>query len=418
MSRILPLIAILVILAPLVAPSGLRVGAQEVTTEKIIALTKPAVVMIVSKNVVTVKLPAMLLYDENYNFEPDPSYGTEERKYSFYTVGSGFIVTPDGYTVTNAHLFKFENEFIKAVLIDNITRDYIGETDENGNPWPPIAYQNAAAVLYRNMEVVKVEPEPIVGIGKAIPGVLVTAKGMSARIAWIGNPVGVRDSFDVAIIKFEGKNMPTVKLGDSSRVEVGQSLYVVGYPVAATFNMALSEESSVVPSVTSGIASAIKPMPGGWNVIQTDAPVSGGNSGGPVLNSKGEVIGVMTFSTIDLTTGQQIQGFNYMIPVNKVKEALNEIGVKPTRGSVDEHWEKAVNLYFEKHYSAALQEFSVVNQLLPNHPYVLEFMSKCRDAIERGEESPTIPMELIIGVAVAVIVVVGLVIWRRRRRWY
>jgi ribose transport system ATP-binding protein len=67
---------------------------------------------------------------------------------------------------------------------------------------------------------------------------------------------------------------------------------VIGYPGAATFNELLSAESAIEPTMTAGLVSAKKTMQGGWDVFQTDAAMTHGNSGGPVFNEKGEVIGI------------------------------------------------------------------------------------------------------------------------------
>ena len=111
---------------------------------------------------------------------------------------------------------------------------------------------------------------------------------------------------DFAIIKIPGFALRAVALGNSNSVRVGESVFVVGSP------------RGLAGSVTTGIVSAIRPDIGGRasNVIQIDAAVSAGNSGGPVFNGRGEVIGVVVYKRSD---GENL---NFAIPINYVRGAL------------------------------------------------------------------------------------------------
>ncbi len=166
----------------------------------------------------------------------------------------------------------------------------------------------------RNAQITNINESVFTVLGKSIPGILITKKGLQAEIKKAGDPSGTGTGKDVAILKVEtNSELPTVKIGDSSKLQVGDKIYCVGYPGVATFHPYLKGESSTLPTVTSGIVSAVKQMPGGWNVIQTDAAIYHGNSGGPALNAQGEVIGISTFGSMDYNTGQTIEGFNFLV---------------------------------------------------------------------------------------------------------
>jgi len=105
---------------------------------------------------------------------------------------------------------------------------------------------------------------------------------------------------DIAIIKIPGFDLPTVSLGNSNTVQVGEPILVMGSPLG------------LQGSVSSGVISSVRddPAGGGFKVLQTDAAANPGNSGGPLVNRHGEVIGIVTFKL------RGSENLNFAIPVN------------------------------------------------------------------------------------------------------
>ncbi|MCI5144617.1 MAG: Do family serine endopeptidase, partial [Candidatus Electrothrix sp. AR3] len=135
--------------------------------------------------------------------------------------------------------------------------------------------------------------------------------------------VGTDPQSDVALIKIEGENLPTLPLGDSDRLEVGEWVIAIGSPFE------LSQ------SVTVGVVSAKGRSKVGINdyenFIQTDAAINPGNSGGPLLNIHGQAIGINT--AIFSRSGGSM-GISFAIPINMAKsieEQLRSTG-KVVRG--------------------------------------------------------------------------------------
>ncbi len=128
-----------------------------------------------------------------------------------------------------------------------------------------------------------------------------------------------KDPFqDLAILKIEDSNsFPTVKLGDSDKLQKGQSVIAIGN--------ALGEfQNTVSVGVISGLGRTITASGGGMvetleDVIQTDAAINKGNSGGPLLNLKGEVIGINTAVSLE---GENI---GFTIPINKAKKDIKQV---------------------------------------------------------------------------------------------
>ena len=129
-----------------------------------------------------------------------------------------------------------------------------------------------------------------------------------------------RDSVqDLAILKIEGTQEPfkIVKLGDSSKLQIGQTVIAIGN--------ALGEfKNTVSVGVISGLGRTVTASGGGLvetleDIIQTDAAINKGNSGGPLLNLKGEVIG------INAAMALEAENIGFAIPINKAKRAIEQV---------------------------------------------------------------------------------------------
>ncbi|MCL2093444.1 MAG: Do family serine endopeptidase [Treponema sp.] len=140
--------------------------------------------------------------------------------------------------------------------------------------------------------------------------------------------VGTDARRDLAILSFDSQELfPLAELGDSDRVKVGDWAIAMGNPLGSQFNF----------SVTMGIVSAVGRTGGpGGNIndfFQTDASINQGNSGGPLVNIQGEVIGINTW--IASPTGGGNVGLGFAIPINNVKRVLDDI---ISTGNVRDGW--------------------------------------------------------------------------------
>lgn len=131
------------------------------------------------------------------------------------------------------------------------------------------------------------------------------------------DPVALNPDLDIAVLKIDARNLPSLELGDSSKLLVGDYVLAIGNP----FNLG--------QTVTSGIISALNRPLGRDDprqFIQTDAPINPGNSGGPLIDLRGQVVGVNSalFSPSQSEAGAGNVGIGFAIPSNDVKKILAE----------------------------------------------------------------------------------------------
>lgn len=208
-----------------------------------------------------------------YNpFTRDPFFDfffpERSRKREVHSSGSGVVISPDGYVLTNYH------------VIENATE------------------------------------------------VIVTLPGGEEFEAEI---IGTDYITDLALLKLNGRNFPYATLGDSYDLIIGEWVIALGNPFGLF-------DISKQPTATAGIISAVDmdfgPQKGRVykDMIQTDAAINRGNSGGPLVNSMGEVIGINTFIYTASQFTEGSIGIGFAIPINLAKDIAEELKVS---GKVD-----------------------------------------------------------------------------------
>ena len=144
----------------------------------------------------------------------------------------------------------------------------------------------------------------VVGSNQSVS--IVTSKGETLQ----SKSVFVHPTKDLALIKLEGNGFPYIRLADPGSVNVGADVVAIGSP--GVFGVTLQN------TVTKGIVSSFRKSTEDGIVLQTDVAINSGNSGGPLLNSRGEVVGVNTFKVV----GNSIEGLGFSIFVSEILEML------------------------------------------------------------------------------------------------
>jgi serine protease Do len=201
------------------------------------------------------------------------------------------------------------------------------QTTSAQSPFPDSGGNDPFSQFFRQFKIPQ-QQQPMHGLGSGFivrsDGVIMTNAHvvdgasdvmvkLSDRREFKAKVIGVDKQTDIAVLKIDAKNLPTVKLGDSKAVRVGQWVLAIGSPYGFE------------NTVTAGIVSATsRALPDGTYTpfIQTDAPINPGNSGGPLFNMSGQVIGIN--SQIYSQTGGY-QGLSFAIPIDLASQIEQQL---------------------------------------------------------------------------------------------
>ena len=239
-------------------------------------------------------LPPMFREFFERNMPQQPRSPRGDRQREAMSLGSGFIISSDGYVLTNNHV--------------------VADADE---------------IIVR----------------------------LSDRSELQAKLIGTDPRTDVALLKVDGKNLPTVKLGDSEKLKVGEWVLAIGSPFGFDH------------SVTKGIVSAKgRTLPNDTYVpfIQTDVAINPGNSGGPLFNMKGEVVGI---NSQIFTRSGGFMGLSFAIPIDVALDVSNQL---KKDGKVSRGWLgvviQEVNKDLAESFGLDKPAGALVAQVLENGP--------------------------------------------------
>ena len=191
-----------------------------------------------------------------------PYYGYSMQS-SGTATGSGVIISQDGYILTNNHIVSTSSNTSSFYQVSDATK--------------------------------------------------VTVKLYNDETSYEAKIIGKDETTDLAVIKIEKTNLPAATLGNSDELKVGEFSMAIGNP--------LGMESTVTAGIISAVNRTITSDGRNYTVIQTDAAINSGNSGGALVNSKGEVIGINTLKL----SGTGIEGIGFSIPINSTKEIYTQL---------------------------------------------------------------------------------------------
>ncbi len=354
-------------------------------------------------------------------FKPTSDYVKQPEEIT--ASGSGFFITGDGYVATNCHLIESDNAFIRRQFIlaafQQITDANIQALE---NSWAAKFTEQQRSLLYNTFASVytRLFSMSLYDLKKNVYVVYATdeadnknsGKRKLASVIVKGSPMPGKD---IAILKIDGdSSLPTLKIDGGELPEVGEQLFVYGYPGPATNNNYVSAESAIEPTLTTGIVSAIKKSANGWPVIQMDASINHGSSGGPVCNSSGEVIGLTTFGSLE-NSGGLAAGLNFAIPIAILDEFIDSADITPSQSEATEFFLEGLNYYNKKYYHKALSNFEKVKQLNNFYPTVSLYIANCKDKIQKGQDKELSIIKSVLETVVLLIVIIILFYFLKRR---
>ncbi|HEY4336213.1 MAG TPA: S1C family serine protease, partial [Puia sp.] len=290
--------------------------------------------------------------------------------------GTGFFLTGDGYVATNCHLIDRDNGFIRRQFIltafQSITDASISALE---NSWATTFTEQQRSLLYNtyasvysrlfSMSLHDLKKNIYVVYRRDRENKAASSEKKPAVIVVKGQPMPGKD---IAILKIEtDRQMPVLSVSNARLPQVGGQLFVYGYPGPVTNNDFVAAESAIEPTLTTGIVSAIKNSVNGWPIIQMDANINHGSSGGPVCNEEGDVVGLTTFGSIE-NTGGLAAGLNFAIPVEILDEYIDSAGISPRLSKATELFAGALSLYNDQYYRSAAKKFREVSRLNSGYP--------------------------------------------------
>lgn len=393
------------------AAAGAARGGETPATTDVLLKVKPSVVIVTTKISGEVRLTCPNASPQRVIPEPIQAHGT------------GFLITADGYLVTNGHVVQPYYEANEPELRTTLLRQAVEQACVPANL--PEARRrstvnglaarlaNSARVeMTKNLIVRLSNRETFVGEVKAYSPPLAERPGKHGA-AGLG-PV-TESGKDIAIVKIDAKNLPTVALGDSDGVRLGQRVRLLGFPGVVMYHDLLDKRSAMEASVTAGQISSVKRDTRGAPIIQTDAAASWGNSGGPAVDDEGRVVGVLTFISLNSDETQAIQGFNFLVPANIVREFARAAGADLGAPSpFNAVWHDAVDRFGRKDWAGARAKLDAAARLVPNLPDVQTLQSETEIHLLQDRRSPH---ALVLGVSGALLLLVsGACWWGWRRR--
>jgi S1-C subfamily serine protease len=250
-----------------------------------------------------------------------------------------------------------------------------------------------------------------------------TDPGMAARV--IAASRTIWPHADVAILKVNATNLPVVPLGDDTILNTGDTVEALGYPYIASFASGTAEHSTVTATFSSGQVTNRLQTPGGFAAIEDSATINHGSSGGPLLNARGQVIGMVTAGDASIDTATETNGgkFFYAIPVSVVRHYLHLAGTAQHISPEQATWDRAMALMRQSHYQAALTDLRHVQAAGYSTPYTMMHIQMIKTAIRNGDSKPLPPPSqgvAVLALTVAAILtgtgfVLTLILPRRRR---
>ena len=360
--------------------------------ERLAMFSKPSVVRIIDG-------VAGTFYYAPPNWKSGKTYNV-----SYVGLGSGFFINSSGYIVTNAHVVStfheinskgqdVGQEILFWQLLQQVAHDY------NMDP-KNLTRENVTFVRnYARLTGMKVFHHVIIPDGSVY----------EFEEKQYGAPTG--QGKDVAVVKIEVKNAPVLIVGDSEKMNLQDHVSVIGYPGAAdTFNSGiLDSKSALEASITDGKVSARKKSASGAPILQISAPATHGNSGGPVITDKMEVIGLLTFGG-DRVNGQEISGFDFVVPSSTVMEFIKAAGVVNEQGHADKAYQEGLEHYWNDRYSSAIPKFEEVKRLFPEHSEVNRLIQGSQQAIAEGKDKSSFPWTIVVIVLVVLFLIVAIIV--------
>lgn len=405
---------------------GVSDSSVDLTTVQLVDLVRPSIAHITYVYCLQI-----------VNLQPQLS-GLSKPQYNFCAAakGSGFVVNEKGIVATNGHVAKiypeeglvtnllyegnkvFSTDLIRGIYLSKGQTPTENQVEDfyrgiNVNPqyldrflteiFRLIGSKIISVSTSNEKYYINVGSEPLVvdyqkmHQGDFVNAIIPSSTTYTAKFLDVNYPnkysydaiinKNYQRGADVGLLRIDNSSnhlFPSLDLGNRENLREGSEIVVAGYPTLVEGEKdpraAISYKTSTKPTISRGIISSVKEDLSGKVVLQTDASIDHGNSGGPAFNASGQVIGIATFA-VESKTGN----FNFLRDISELKELMvkNNIDNKPDE--LTGLWKEGLHNFRSLRFGEALKNFKKVETLNPSHPTIKEFIERSEKAIAKGE---------------------------------
>jgi Trypsin-like peptidase domain len=370
----------------------------KLSEEELAGLSKASIVKVVQhvEGKISFELDFILDF-KTMSIKPAVKSNSYKTTFDYYLDGTGFIISKNGYIITNSHVVSpqivinksaielsksgFDHFWTLLSKEDKKVVNDISNTPEGAKKITKLG----ADFLQKIIDSGKIEGTSTVTVlnpaSKKTSISDLIKDGFLAKVINVDNNY-YKDQKDLAVIKIEQDDLPTLPLFNtdfsSTTVSVGSPVFVSGFPSNADIN------SSVINNIlqstfTSGKVAAFKDsMNGDFKIIETDTKISEGSSGSPVLNSSGQVFGIMTYVT----------GDNKAMGDSFSKDDIKNLVTKEGNGKLYENFIDGLRYLNNNHCDKAIESFRSAKDLNPNFSadvFIDVYIDKCLEIKAAGK---------------------------------
>lgn len=316
----------------------------------------------------------------------------------FIETGTGWFVDGRGFLVTNAHVVDpahrlppwVTHELKKKAIEQACVEPVLRERGLMRGQRPDIEEQIRRQASDRGLASAKVTPFPkmtvLLSNGMKLPAAV---KKFSPPLYLDTSGRPLPDSGrDLALLRVTDGVYPAIALS-KRQSKIGDPVHILGFPGVVLSHELLNQSATLEASVTNGAVSGLKPDAIGQDLVQTDAPASYGNSGGPAITDDASLVGVMTFVSTSPSGGTIVQGFNFLIPAKDVAKFLEGTEVtQPGESRFNPVWAAGIEALLRERYATAAAKIGEANKLLPGLTDVKRLLAEAEDKVRNPPPRP------------------------------
>lgn len=368
--------------------------ATKLSEEELVSIVKPSVVRIIEHLEGNVSIIPFEINLKDFSVRSIPGEKPLKMPINLDITGSGFVVNPEGYILTNSHIVSdvsVKMHIVQPIINLILAGEFSSLSDAEEKEMNADRTREESILFGREILDYVIEQSTFNFTKKIVVLNPISNEQTLSKLTETGFPVEVvsvndnwyKDDKDVAVLKIAEKNLPSLRLGSGDKLSVGGRVYVFGFPS----NAELNGNSLLESTFTKGIVSAFKNSQNtDFKIFQTDAKISAGSSGGPLFDADGQVVGLITLETSseNQSNGDTIAS---AVPAEIAKTVLSNSFIINDDGAYGAHLKAGLLLLHDNHCKDALIEFELaknVNEKFGIAKYVDPYIEKCNALISSG----------------------------------